>query len=286
MRSRRFTGVRAVRSRALKRTSNDVAVGIMSTRRATRPSLGLTGRGEIVAGCDTGLDTGDAATIHPDFAGRIVRIESYPVPTDLARWIDNPGGDDGASDVDSGHGTHVAGSVLGSEAASRQIPGQAQIRGLAPAARLVFQAVEQEVEWKSADDERRFGRYGLWGIPDDLAVLFLSAYRRGARIHSNSWGGGDPGEYDAQSRQLDQYVWSHQDFCVLVAAGNDGTDADGDGSINRMSVTSPATAKNCITVGASENRRTRFNAQTYGGWWPSDYPRSPYRSAPMADNPQ
>jgi hypothetical protein len=49
--------------------------------------------------------------------------------------------------------------------------------------------------------------------------LFSDAYRQKARIHSNSWGGGAPGEYDSQSEQLDRFVWEHKDFCVLVAFG-------------------------------------------------------------------
>ena len=122
-------------------------------------------------------------------------------------------------------------------------------------------------------------------MPLDLTVLFSDAYRRRVRIHSNSWGGGDPGAYDSQCEQLDRFVWEHKDFCVLVAAGNDGTDRDGDGTINPMSVTSPATAKNCITVGACESRRPAFNANTYGGWWPQDYPAAPFRDDPMADDP-
>lgn len=73
---------------------------------------------------------------------------------------------------------------------------------------------------------------------------------------------------------------------MLVAAGNDGTDQDGDGKINPMSVTSPATAKNCICVGASENERPNFNGEQYGLWWSKDYPVSPYRNAPMADDPE
>jgi hypothetical protein len=72
---------------------------------------------------------------------------------------------------------------------------------------------------------------------------------------------------------------------VLVAAGNDGTDSDGDGHINLGSVTSPGTAKNCITVGACENRRPAFDAEVYGDWWPDDYPVAPYRRNPMADDP-
>jgi serine protease AprX len=125
----------------------------------------------------------------------------------------------------------------------------------------------------------------LAGIPADLASLFQFAYSQGARIHSNSWGGGDPGAYDDQCRQFDQFVWDHKDFCFVIAAGNDGSDSDGDGKINLTSVTSPGTAKNCITVGACENRRPEFNAEHYGDWWPTDFPANPIKNDPMADNP-
>jgi len=279
-------GVRFIRQRAFKRTSNDVAGPIMGTRASLNSAdLGLSGRGEVIAVCDTGLDNADLQTIHEDFAGRIKTIMSYPITRDFAAYVNNPGGDDGAADFDSGHGTHVTGSVLGNGAASLKLPGNSQpIRGLAYKARLVFQAIEQEMQWKNPAYYQSYGRYLLSGIPLDLTRLFDDAYQQKARIHSNSWGGGQPGEYDSQCEQLDRFVWEHKDFCVLVAGGNDGTDQDGDGKINSMSVTSPATAKNCITVGACENERTAFNADTYGAWWPSDYPVAPYRSDPMANN--
>lgn len=279
-------GVRMIRERSLKRPSNDVAAGIMGTASTlSRNGLGLSGRGEYIAVCDTGLDTGNPGRIHPDFAGRVAWIKSYSITTDFDPVVWNPGGDDGPADLDSGHGTHVAGSVLGSGAASAGLPGLANpVRGLAYQARLVFQAVEQEIEWRDPFDEVRYGRYLLAGIPHDLNTLFAEAYRNGARIHSNSWGGGDPGEYDEQCEQLDHFVWTRPSFCVVVAAGNDGTDRDGDGRINPMSVTSPGTAKNCITVGACENRRPSFNSETYGKWWPKDYPVAPFRNEAMADD--
>lgn len=275
-------GVRSVRRHSFKRPSNDVATALMSTTKMSRAPLGLSGEGEVVAVCDTGLDTGVLDSMHPDFAGRVVAIKSYPITEDLTPFIHNPLADDGAADLDSGHGTHVAGSVLGSGAAGADL--ESQIRGLAHRARLVFQAVEQEVRWRNPQDLLEYGRYIL-AIPEDLTPLFKYAYDRGARIHSNSWGGGEPGEYDVQCGQLDQFVWNHQDFCVLVAAGNDGTDHDGDGVINPMSVTSPGTAKNCITVGASESLRREFDGQRYGDWWPGDYPVAPFKNAPMANGP-
>ena len=69
----------------------------------------------------------------------------------------------------------------------------APIRGLAYSAQVVFQSIEQEMKWRKASDLAEYGRYLLTGIPSDLKTLFGDAYQLGARIHSNSWGGGDPG---------------------------------------------------------------------------------------------
>jgi subtilisin family serine protease len=279
-------GVRFIRERVLARPSNNIATTIMANAYTALSASGLklSGAGEIVAICDTGLDTGDPATIHPDFAGRVAIIKSYPITSDWSSVITNPGANDGPADLDSGHGTHVAGSVLGNGAASAN--GPALIRGHAYEAKLVFQAVEQEMDWRpSAPKDLKSERYVLAGIPSNLAPLFQFAYDQGARVHSNSWGGGDPGAYDDQCRQFDDFVWKHKDFCFVIAAGNDGTDSDGNGKINPMSVTSPGTAKNCITLGACENRRPDFNGDTYGEWWPDDFPVAPFHSDPMANNP-
>jgi serine protease AprX len=279
-------GVREIRERAIKRPSNDVSAGLMGAPVVMGTGFNLSGEGETICVCDTGLDTGDPATMHPDFKDRIEAIRSFPITPDFAPFVNNPGANDGPRDLDSGHGTHVAGSVLGDGKSSVGLPGLAgRIRGLSHKARLVFQAIEQELDWKNPADEAEFGRFLLAGIPADLTVLLQDAFTRGARIHSNSWGGGDPGAYDAQCEQLDRFVWQHKDMCVLVAAGNDGTDSDGDGAINPMSVTSPGTAKNCVTVGASENERPEFDGETYGEWWPDDYPVAPFKNADMADNP-
>lgn len=279
-------GVRMVRRRAVNRISNDVAVGVVKGDPVSLSGVPtLDGSGETVGICDTGLDVGTTTPAHPDFAGRVKSVISYPITPDFAAYINNPGGDDGAADLDSGHGTHVAGSAVGDGAASSALPGQAPIRSMAYKARLVFQAVEQALDWKSPANLQHYGRYLLAGIPTDLTTVFHAAYAKGVRIHSNSWGGGDAGAYDSQCQQLDQFVWEHQTMCIVVAAGNDGSDADGDGKINLGSVTPPGTAKNCITVGACENLRPNFDAETYGAWWPSDYPVAPYRNAPMADQP-
>jgi hypothetical protein len=285
-------GVRWIGQRVIPRTSNNKAAGLLAqTGAASAPpsGLGLSGQGEIIGICDTGLDSGDASAIHPDFAGRVLAIKSYPITPYWASYVTNPGANDGAADLDSGHGTHVAGSVLGSGAASAA--GPARISGMAPAAKLVFQAVEQEMRWKpGVPSSTSAERYILAGIPDNLQPLFSHAFGLGARIHSNSWGGGDPGAYDAQCTQFDTFVWKNKDMCFVIAAGNDGSDPDAsgvaDGKVNPGSVSSPGTAKNCITVGACENLRPEFNSETYGGWWPDDFPKAPLKDDPMADNPQ
>jgi serine protease AprX len=279
-------GVRVVRRKAVNRISNDVAVGVVKGTPAALSGVpALDADGEIVGVCDTGLDVGTTSPVHPDFVGRVKSVTSYPITADFAAYIHNPGGDDGAADLDSGHGTHVAGSAVGDGTASKTLAGQAPITGMAHRARLVFQAVEQALDWKNPLHLEKYGRYLLAGIPADVSTLFADAYAKGVRVHSNSWGGGEPGVYDAQSRQLDQFVWDHPAMCIIVAAGNDGTDSDHDGKINIGSVTSPGTAKNCITVGASENLRHAFDGETYGEWWPRDYPAPPYKGAPMADDP-
>ena len=94
------------------------------------------------------------------------------------------------------------------------------IRGHASKAKIVFQAVEQEMKWRpDAPEKLKKERYVLAGIPANLAPLFQYAYNRGARIHSNSWGGGDPGAYDDQCRQFDQFVWDHKTFASLLPPG-------------------------------------------------------------------
>ncbi|MCK7496522.1 MAG: S8 family serine peptidase [Comamonadaceae bacterium] len=249
-------------------------------------SLGLSGKGETIAVCDTGLDTGDPAGIHPDFAGRVAWIKSYPITPDFNSYIKNPGGNDGPADLDSGHGTHVAGSVLGNGTASQDLAGTSgPIRGTAHAARLVFQAVEQELQWKNPADAQDYGRYLLAGIPADLGTLFADAYRKGVRIHSNSWGGGDPGEYDEQSEQLDRFVL---EAAHLLRAGC------GRQRRHRCRRRRRDQPHERDLAGDRQElhhgRRLRepacpaFNSETYGKWWLGDYPVAPFRNDPMADD--
>jgi len=262
------------------RLVNDVArgEGIMDATAIWR-DLGLYGDGQIVAVCDSGLDVGvNDDRLHDDFEGRVVAL--YDRDQDLLSL-------DGADDLCSGHGTHVAGSVLGNGATSGSDPVNHDYAtgyaGLAPEARLVFQAVE----WAAAPPDRCL----LWGLMSlgDLNTLYQEAYDDGARIHTNSWTSAVNGLYTAQSQQTDQFAWNHKDFTILFAAGNEGIDSDVDGVVDLDSIGAPATAKNCIAVGASENMRLvpspNPDSNTYGTLWNADFPTPPISDDLTADAP-
>jgi serine protease AprX len=91
-------------------------------------------------------------------------------------------------------------------------------------------------------------------VPSQLSALFAKAYQGGARVHSNSWGApNNLGAYDNYANQVDTYTFENQEMLVIFAAGNSGVDKDKDGRIDPGSTSSPGTAKNALTVGASEN---------------------------------
>ena len=283
----RLHGVRSVEPYILRQLRNNIAGGLLGAAEVQDPSgLNLSGRGEIVGVADSGLDTGDPSDIHPDFAGRIAALLSWPVSSEWLTLVTNVGEDDGPADARSGHGTHVAGSVLGNGAVWKTLGQQGEaVRGLAYAAGLVFQAIEQRLKWTDAYRQSYFRQYrryppdyGLAGLPADLAVVLQQAYDAGARIHTNSWGGGMFGAYDDYAEQVDRFVWEHKEFLILFAAGNDGSDDNRDGIVDSGSVTPPGTAKNCVSVGAAENLRSEGGYQRgYGRLWPDNYPVAPLK---------
>ncbi len=186
-------------------------------------SQGLTGQEQIVAMADTGLDTGDMSTIHADLQGGVYKGYAYGM---FARTWEDP----------MGHGTHVAGSIMGRGTAS-----SGKIHGGATSSQIVAQGM-----WSPTLENLT--------VPPQLKTLFDSAYADGARVHSNSWGAArNFGAYDNYAAQVDEFVWDHPDFLPAFAAGNSGVDKNKDGRIDAGSMSSPGTAKNCMTVGASEN---------------------------------
>lgn len=229
--------------------------GVKVLNPAVPYELGLRGHGQIVAVADTGLDVGSTdSTLSLDFQKRI--FKGYALGFWRDSWSD-----------EMGHGTHVSGSILGTGEYS-----SGALAGVAHEADLIMQSVH--------------GALGV-DIPPDLGDLFSPVYNDGARIHSDSWGHPAFG-YEQTARTLDKYVWDHPDFLVIAAAGNSGVDSDKNGIIDSMSLLSPATAKNCVTVGASENYVLKGGVQKpWGKFKEADqkWGAEPIASDMPSDNP-
>ncbi|HMY76751.1 MAG TPA: S8 family serine peptidase, partial [Blastocatellia bacterium] len=163
------------------------------------------------------------------------------LPTGRVAFQNNPTNQTG---VQGGHGflnAHIIGGFnVGVGATNEDINGYNYGLGIAPWARVGVTAIfgsgsASWTTWESA------------------------AYGQGARISSNSWGfqtpaGGPVAQYTTDSQSYDAVVRDaqsgtagNQQLTIVFAAGNDGSGAN--------TVSAPATAKNIITVGASENVR-------------------------------
>lgn len=221
-------------------------------------NAGFTGAGEIAAMADTGVDTGDLNTLHEDFKGAVSK--GYIHGMFSKSWNDP-----------MGHGTHVAGSIVG-----RGVHSSGKIRGGAIEGQLIAQGM-----WSPLLDNLT--------VPTELNTLFETSYSDGARVHSNSWGSPrNFGAYDNFAVQVDEYVWNHPDMLPIFAAGNSGIDENKDGRIDSHSMSSPGTAKNCLTVGASENLTDHGGIQLPIGELksaPTSWPAEPISSDFMSNNP-
>ena len=250
---------------------NDVASDILNVK-IPRQIYNLYGEDQIIAVCDTGLDQGYSypEKLHDDFEDGLnnSRVKIF----DLVG--------DGASDVNSGHGTHVAGSIVGNGFLSGCNPLTNEFSnnchaGIAPKANLIFQSIE--------DNKSKT----LLGLLTDLNEIFQKANDSGAKIHSNSWGSNTHSMYNTHSQDLDEFVWENPDFLIFVAAGNEGKDSDSNGIIDLYSMSSPATSKNCISIGGCESKRPV--GQGYGGGYNDlingNFLVDPIKNDHVSDNP-
>jgi uncharacterized membrane protein len=174
---------------------------------------GLNGTGEVAAISDSGLDAD-----HGDFTGRVRAI------------YNNFGPDNSAADTNTGHGTHVAATMLGDGS------GDSSTQGIAPATTFHFYQLEH-------DQSGQLARYG------SLYSMFQHSRQQSASVQSNSWGAQTSGgQYSSDSRSADSFMHVYGDYTVLFAVGNEGSQGSN-------TVAPPSTAKNVLTVGASTTGR-------------------------------
>jgi subtilisin-like proprotein convertase family protein len=195
---------------------------------------------------DSGVDTGSLTPGHPDFYDSI--------GTSRVRYVHDWTGDGSARDC-IGHGSNVASIAAGFPPAGAPQDGAGFRYGLGAAPR---------VEIGVSKFFNCAGQFDL--APGGFAQLAADAHEAGARISNNSWGNQDYGGYTADSRLFDAIVRDarpsepgHQQMVEVFAAGNEA-----DGLEDQApqypdegwgSIASPGTAKNVITVGASESYR-------------------------------
>ncbi|HZI92693.1 MAG TPA: S8 family serine peptidase, partial [Patescibacteria group bacterium] len=185
--------------------------------------------GIIVDITDTGIDIGGTQVQQPGLKGRVA-------------YSDDLTGE-GLTEDCVGHGTNIAGIIAGGVSAGNSFlddDGYLLGLGVAPSVRIGV--------------TRIFDCAGRFFPGSSFTDLIANAYRRGARIGNNSWGG--PGtqynsidaEYDALVRDADgDSSNGSQGFLPVFSSGNLGP--------NPLTVGWPATAKNVLTVGATENYR-------------------------------
>ncbi|GGU24599.1 S8 family serine peptidase [Nocardioides albus] len=166
---------------------------------------GYDGTGVDVAVLDSGIDA-----THPDLAGRVVAEKSF---------IPGLGIQDG-----TGHGTHVASTIVGSGAASDGV-----YRGVAPGADLI---VGRVLDGRGSGDESGLIAAMEWAVGQGADVVNLS-------VGAETTEGSDP-----VSRALDELSESSGALFV-VAAGNTGP--------RSSTVSSPGTATTALTVGAVDD---------------------------------
>jgi serine protease AprX len=208
------------------------------------PPKQWSGSGEIVAVLDSGIDA-----THPDFDGQ------FAVPPISFRGC--------SVDDTYGHGTHVAGIIGGTGKKSN-----GKIRGVAPGAKLVVVGMVDELRVPQ--------------IPLDIGELLKIAVDAGAKIINASWGRRLGSTYDSGSHSVDKFIYENPEILVVVAAGNESTAPTG--TYEFKSIGAPATAKNVLTVGASNTDRAIPG--TWGTFRGQSFPESAAADDPIAGDPQ
>ncbi|MEF8874305.1 MAG: S8 family serine peptidase [Candidatus Thermoplasmatota archaeon] len=193
--------------------------------------LGWSGDGETIAVADTGINPD-----HLDFQNRV----SDGYYWEGSSWEDN-----------HGHGSHVAGSAAGNtyNGTGATIDQFDFSENLGP-----YYAAQGPAYNSELYSAKIFDANGGWVGPNEsFEIIEVTAQNSDTYIHSNSWGTTvDLGQYlenseayDAAVRDANRDTEENEPMVVVVATGNEGPDYN--------TVGAPATAKNVIAVGGTEN---------------------------------
>jgi len=192
--------------------------------------MGLKGDGQVCGVADSGVN--DVSCFFRDDSqlySSPTTIRSFTLESERRKIIQYvPYAD--AVDNEGGHGTHTVGTLAGCSSPSSLF---SDMDGVAPNAKVSF-----------FDIGLTMLPYLM--IPRMLHTVLPTAYASGARVHSNSWAGGSP-MYGQYAYDIDAFLYEHQDFLVVLAAGNGGIRGIG-------SIGTPANAKNSLCVGSTQLR--------------------------------
>lgn len=199
--------------------------------RSTDPALSAgaaSGLGVAVAVVDGGIDRthrdfgGFACTPAPAMPCESRVLEAVTVEQIAGRGVD-PGGSLPSSDLAGGHGTHVAGIVLGNGSAARA-SGNAGSPNLSASAELPIGIAPQASLVSVKNGETIWAGLSSFG----LTWVARNAARLGIRAVNNSWGCAGGCSFDGRSASaLALRALYDAGVLVVFAAGNDGGDSGG-----------------------------------------------------------
>lgn len=237
---------------------------------------GLYGQGQVIAILDTGADwrnlyLAEEGAVPPPDVGEDASLPPDPTRRKIIAYqILEGAGKEEAMDS-QGHGTSVAGNAAASLLGDEEFSTNADIQnGVAPAARLVIQ--------DGGFEENPCAEIPGLGCP---VIGFLERLEQarslGATIHNNSWGDQEEAEiqniYTPVGMDMDLMAWNHPEFLIVSAAGNDGRRGED-------TVGTPSTAKNALSVAATNNPDANTMATFSSIGWTEDSRFKPDLAAP------
>lgn len=192
----------------------------------------------VVDVVDDGVDNGNTTTVNTEF-------KVGGVSTGASRLVyNNNYTSDATANGIAGHG-NINASIIG---------GYNTLTGTAYEDTGLYNYGLGIAPWVKIGNSKVFDNAGGGDFNQSTATRLANAYNGGARISSNSWGYTSGTTYNTDSQAHDRSVRDalsgtagNQELSIVFAAGNSGPGAS--------TVHPPGTAKNIITVGASENYR-------------------------------